>query len=399
MKNIPQHPDFHVSEKIYRRLLRAYPKPHRAEYGAAMAQLFRDQCRDAWNDSGNWGLLKLWLRVLPDLVSTSILERLAAMKGKKSMNDKLANLFGFRTVPAMIFFRVFVAVFLLAVVTSVVVTFIMPEAYASTARIKVTQDTAATPTVTAGYDPYFLQTTFEIIQSPVVLDPVIDRLKLNEKWGKQYNNGVALKTTDTLQILQQRLALQPVRNTYLINVTAYSEDRNEAAQIANAVAESYKDYRMERRSTLITQDMGKLQTQYKQEDEQITAAQASLDQLRRDLKIDDQDPKALTASSALLPQEQSYWDKKRDLAKIIEFHKLLQAKITSEKIDIQIPVTSMAEIVDTAKPGHAPVRPNKPLNIALGAGLGFLLALIIGGISALVALLIRKRTSNISSAA
>jgi hypothetical protein len=47
MKKIPQHPDFPVSEKIYRRLLRAYPKAHRAEYGPAMAQLFRDQCRDA----------------------------------------------------------------------------------------------------------------------------------------------------------------------------------------------------------------------------------------------------------------------------------------------------------------------------------------------------------------
>ena len=145
--------------------------------------------------------------------------------------------------------------------------------------------------------------------------------------------------------------------------------------------------------------MGKLQTQYKQEDEQITAAQASLDQLRRDLKIDDQDPKALTASSALLPQEQSYWDKKRDLAKSIEFHKLLQAKIASEKIDIQIPMTSMAEIVDTAKPGYAPVRPNKPLNIAFGAGLGILLAMMIGGISALAAFLIKKRNSNISSPA
>jgi hypothetical protein len=55
-----------VSQKIFERLLLAYPKAHRAEYGPAMAQLFRDQCRDAWNESQRWGVMKLWLRVLPD---------------------------------------------------------------------------------------------------------------------------------------------------------------------------------------------------------------------------------------------------------------------------------------------------------------------------------------------
>ena len=388
MKNIPRQPDFSFSQTIYGRLLLAYPRSHRAKYGAAMAQLFRDQCRDAWNESQNWGVIKLWMRVLPDLVKTSFIERLAALNERKSMSDKMTALIQPRTI----FLKVFAVVFLIILCATVAVTFLLPETYASVSRIKAEPDNTSN-------DPYFLQTTFEIIQSQNVLEPVIDKLHLNTVWSKKYNGGGPLETADTLKLLNERLSLTPVRNTKLINITVFSEDKNEAAQIANAIAQSYQNYRVKHRSALITQGIGILQAEYKQEEEQITAMQTSLDQLRRDLKIDDQDPKALTASSALLPQEQSYWDKKRDLAKIIEFHKLLQAKITSEKIDIQIPVTSMAEIVDTAKPGHAPVRPNKPLNIALGAGLGFLLALIIGGISALVALLIRKRTSNISSAA
>ena len=309
MKSNPPPTDFFLPQEIYGRLLLAYPRAHRTEYGAAMAQLFRDQCRDAWNDSGKWGLLKLWLRVLPDLVSTSILERLAAMKGKKSMNDKLANLFGFRAAPAMTFFRVFVAVFLLVVVTSVVITFILPEAYASTARIKVEQDTAATPSVTAGYNPYFLQTTFEIIESQVVLDPVIEKLKLNEKWGKKYNNGVVLKTADTLQLLQQRLALQPVRNTYLINVTAYSEDRNEAAQIANAVVESYGEYRLKLQSDFAMKKVGALRNQLQQEENQIQQAQTDLETLRQQFNI------ASDATVSQSPQEKPYWEKKHEMGK------------------------------------------------------------------------------------
>ena len=177
------------SGSVYRRLLAAYPRQHRCEYGAAMAQLFRDQCRDAWNDSRHWGLCKLWLRTLPDLACTSVLERLAALRERKTMNDKLASLFSFRTTPASTFFKVFLLVFIPVLGLSVAITFILPESYASTARIKVESDAPAAAGQSPAYDPYFIQTTFEIIQSELVLGPAVEKLKLNEKWGKKYFNG------------------------------------------------------------------------------------------------------------------------------------------------------------------------------------------------------------------
>jgi capsular polysaccharide biosynthesis protein len=311
MKDNPPPPDFSFSQKIYGRLLLAYPRPHRAKYGVAMAQLFRDQCRGAWSESRNWGLLKLWLRVLPDLASTSILERLAALNERKSMNDKLANLFGFHTTPAMTFFRVFTVIFLLVFLTSAVITFVLPESYASTARMKVEPDASAGPSQPPVYDPYFLQTTFEIIQSKIILEPVIQKLNLNEKWGKKYNGGLELKTADTLQLLKRRLDLEPVRNTELIHVTVYNEDRDEAAQIANAITESYRDYR---------------------------------------------------------------------------------DKIEARKPDTQIPNNSMVTIIDTAKPGMRPVRPNRPLNIALGTMIGTLLGLGVGATAAGIGSLISRRS-------
>src|ERR1700753_3478749 len=74
---------------------------------------------------------------------------------------------------------VILAVFLLVVITATIVTFILPEAYSSRARIKVERDVTDVPGVdgqrTMGgiYDPYFIQTEFEVIQSEVVLDRVI----------------------------------------------------------------------------------------------------------------------------------------------------------------------------------------------------------------------------------
>ena len=69
---------------------------------------------------------------------------------------------------------VILAVFLLVSLTTTLVTFILPEAYSSTVRIQVEKDS---PDVTAlteraylpAYDPYWIQTEFEKIQSKTVL--------------------------------------------------------------------------------------------------------------------------------------------------------------------------------------------------------------------------------------
>ncbi|MGA2854913.1 MAG: polysaccharide biosynthesis tyrosine autokinase, partial [Verrucomicrobiota bacterium] len=65
-----------------------------------------------------------------------------------------------------------------------------------------------------------------------------------------------------------------------------------------------------------------------------------------------------------------YWELKRKLEDMIELRKLLQAKITNERTDMEIPKTSMVTIVDQAQPGKSPVRPNKTLNIILGIVIG-----------------------------
>ncbi len=136
---------------------------------------------------------------------------------------------------------IFITVFLITVIIATAITFILPESYASTCRIKVEQNLNQSTNGTA-YDPYFIQTEFEVMQSQVVLEPVITKLNLNVEWGKKYFNGETLKTTEAMEILKGRLSLAPVRGTKLIAITVYSDDRNEAARIANAVAEAYQQY-------------------------------------------------------------------------------------------------------------------------------------------------------------
>src|SRR5271166_2091527 len=134
---------------------------------------------------------------------------------------------------------VILAVFLLVVITATLVTFILPESYSSTARIKVERDqsdiaTLAGQQVMGSYDPYFIQTEFEVIQSEVVLGKVIDdpSLNLNVEWGKRYNGGQRFTTTETMAVLKKQIDLRPVRNTSLIEIRVFSENADEAARLA-----------------------------------------------------------------------------------------------------------------------------------------------------------------------
>jgi capsular exopolysaccharide synthesis family protein len=401
---------------------------------------------------------------------------------------------------------VIIAVFLLISITATVVTFILPQSYSSTARIKIENDVSDissinSPQMNLGYDPYFIQTEFEIIQSETVLGKVIDTLNLNVAWGKKYAGGETLQKDQTMRLLKQRMRLSPERNTKIIDITIYSEDHDEAARIANAIVDAYRDYRLTLRMDQSVGGIKVLQASFDEENERIEAVQTNVDKLRNELNIVDPDPASYAPTPTLTPDElrhfedlriegqanyaklkeeltglqalspdklrdvlpttvqdtaltelmnnlneaqqqlvklksdegeqhpdvqrvqnlveelnrqidhrvngimsglennvesqkatldslvaavqdakqkdqeeatrgQPYWQEKRKLENMLEFHKLLEAKIESEKLDQAIPKTAMMQVVDQARPGKDPVRPNKTLNIILGIVVG-----------------------------
>jgi hypothetical protein len=65
------------SARLYRIMLIAYPARFRRNYGPHMLQVFRDSCRDAERRRGAWGVYRLWLPTLWDLMTTVWSERIA----------------------------------------------------------------------------------------------------------------------------------------------------------------------------------------------------------------------------------------------------------------------------------------------------------------------------------
>jgi len=84
-----------ASYRVYTLLLVAYPAAFRREYGAEMAQLFRDCCRAAWESGGLLALLGLWGHAVVDLVETAVSERVkVSMQVPKTIVVRAAGLGG-----------------------------------------------------------------------------------------------------------------------------------------------------------------------------------------------------------------------------------------------------------------------------------------------------------------
>ncbi len=410
---------------------------------------------------------------------------------------------------------VIMAVFLLVVITATIVTFILPESFSSKARIKVQRDTTDIPTgltsqpyLSGVYDPYFIQTEFEVIQSEKILDPVVELLDLNTRWAKAFHMEGKLKTTESRKILKSRIELRPERNTSVIDITVYSDNKDEAAKIANAVAQVYLEYRKNQRKELTLNGIHAFEQEFADQDLKVKAQELVVNEIRRTNDIVDTDGNGVGGSTlgpvnvmqynslrieaesqyakeqkllselqglqetnkealrqaiptaapdgmlttllqnyndaktrlitlqndlglshpdvqrtsklivelnsqiedrvtgilegmrthvaslqavvknaefkvneaksndiALAEKSRGYFMAKADLDRLKKFRDVLSMRLAQENVEVIMPKTTMVEIMDHAQPGDRPVRPNKPLNIALGIIIGLVVGI------------------------
>jgi len=116
------------------------------------------------------------------------------------------------------------------------------EAYSCTVRMKIEHYPPPTA-FTGGSDPYFIQTEFEVIQSEVILGRVIEELNLDKEWSHKYDR--VLKPLESVELLRRRMDMREVRNTSIIELRIFDPSPTRAAEIANKIAESYRNFRMD----------------------------------------------------------------------------------------------------------------------------------------------------------
>ena len=201
---------------------------------------------------------------------------------------------------------VILAVFLLVAVTTTLVTFILPPKYASTVRISVQKD--APDILGIGgvqsynhFDPYWVQTEFEKIQSKAILIPVITNLDLHIKWGEKYKES-SLPIDVAYKILKSETDVNQSRNTTLIEIKAFSDDPAEAAAIANKIADVYKESRLATWKERSEQGLRAIEKEMTKQMEEIRRLQKEVDDEKERLGITDVEVQQGFVSPTLEPE-------------------------------------------------------------------------------------------------
>jgi serine/threonine protein kinase len=132
--------------------------------------------------------------------------------------------------------RIASVVFCLFFASMTAITFLLPKTYRSTARVMFRSD-KLDAAKNADEFSWIFKDVKNFPQTSLVLDEAAKELDLKHKWSKQ-NGGGELSDEAVRHLLQNRLTIAPVPNTSMVAISAYSESPNEAAEIANKIAEA-----------------------------------------------------------------------------------------------------------------------------------------------------------------
>jgi len=169
-------------------------------------------------------------------------------------------------------YGVILLAFFLVFMTACVVTYILPKEYEGKVEVEIKRDVDM---IEVGEDrsaPFSLtglswtQTQFRIIESKETLKKVIDDLGLTQKWGQN--------DEEAYNQLKGSLETNEVRGTELIKIIVYRQDAEEAAQLANAIADSYQARRKQMERSRVELSLSAL-------DQQLDGQKDTVEQARQ----------------------------------------------------------------------------------------------------------------------
>jgi len=125
-----------------------------------------------------------------------------------------------RMSPVRAFATIFLAVFLFIFLGSLLMTWMMPETYESTARV---------------FAPG--AASLDLFQSTDFLKQVAQRLNLPEKLAARYGESRPLDARRVEDILRRAVQVRGVRGTDLVDISVYGRSPTECSEWANEIAE------------------------------------------------------------------------------------------------------------------------------------------------------------------
>jgi len=187
--------------------------------------------------------------------------------------------------------EIVIGVALLVIFAGTVFTLMLPDIFQANTRISVAEDSpeinpfaVQQQSYSTPYNPYFLKTQFEILQSRPRLYEVINRLELQKVWGEKRGEKM-LDLDITYNILRKSIMVFQQRDTSLIVITVKRDSAIEAAKIANQLADVYYKYRLEVAQKDANEAIDKIKEQLKNQKEEVDLAEKKVEKLRVKLDV------------------------------------------------------------------------------------------------------------------
>jgi succinoglycan biosynthesis transport protein ExoP len=192
--------------------------------------------------------------------------------------------------------EIVIAVSLLVVITGFVVTYSMPKVYMASAVIRVQEgspDVAVFSPEMMRFDPLFLRTQFEIIQSRPVIEEVIRRRDLEKKLSRSYgfeHLPQKVRIDRALKILSGRMNVHQYRDTNLIEIQVSlaepkADAAHEAAEAANMIADVFRVQTAARSRKSTEAALDALYDAFQEQEKRLASAEKEIERIRSEDKI------------------------------------------------------------------------------------------------------------------
>ncbi|MCB1097924.1 MAG: hypothetical protein KDN22_20295 [Verrucomicrobiae bacterium] len=217
-----------------------------------------------------------------------------------------------------LFFKCALLVWLVLFLVDLLMLYVQPRLYLGRVRLQIMplsksfevfRDNSTQAMIT----PTFIQTEFQVITSKETLYDVIEELQLVKKWED------AKSPADAYALLLDKLETEEVPGTDMIDIEIFHTDPEEAAQLANAVGNAYKNRRIQLETNRASQTLDTLNAQETLQEQKVEDTRQRMIELMEKFNIVDlsdpaepsSDSPKTSTGSALADAVAAFHEKKR----------------------------------------------------------------------------------------
>ena len=207
-----------------------------------------------------------------------------------------------------------------------------------------------------------VQTQFEVIKSRESLASIVEKLQLVKRWEDCGTED------DAIRLLLASLGVDTIKGTDLLDIEVYRSDPQEAAEMANAVADIYRERHQESEEATVEEALERLNSNEAAQERNVESARTEMIKLNATNKSD----------RAKLAQVRTEYNKQKQI--------LDDLRQENVKERVAIPLRKSHVVIhERAETNEVPVRPRVFLQLVIGAVGGLLLAFPLAVVAALVA--------------